>query len=59
MLRVISAAQVLVSGEQPDPPRQCEPRGRLSEVLTDFAARCTFVEPGVLADLVDLVSAER
>ena len=58
MLAVTSAAQVLMAGEQPDPPRLRKPRGRLSEVLADFAAGCPFVASGVLAGLVDPVDAE-
>ena len=58
MLAVTSAAQVLMAGEQPDPPRLRKPRGRLGEVLADFAAGCPFVVSGVLASLVDPVNAE-
>lgn len=55
MLSVTSAAQVLVAGEQPDPPRPRKPRGGLGEVLADFAAGRPFVVSGVLAGLVDPV----
>ena len=58
MLAVTSAAQVLMAGEQPDPPRLRKPRGRLGEVLADFAAGCPFVVSGVLAGLVDPVITE-
>ena len=52
---VAFAVEVLVAGEQPNPPCLHKPRGRLGEVLADFAARRPFVVSGVLAGLVDPV----
>ena len=53
LFTVASAVEVLVAGEQPDPPCLHKPRGRLGEVLSDFAALRPFVVSGVLAALVD------
>jgi hypothetical protein len=52
MLDVTSAAQVLMAGEQPDPPSLRKPRGRLGEVLADFAAGCPLVVSGILGQPV-------
>ena len=59
LLTVTPAAQVLVAGEHADPACLREPCGRLGEVPADLAAGRPFVVPGVLADLVDAVLAER
>ena len=59
LLAVTPAAQVLVAGEHAAPACLREPPGRLGEVLEDLIARRPLVVPGVLADLVDAILAER
>ena len=56
---VLSRPQVLVPGQDAYAPRLRQARRYLGEVVDDLRARCSFVEAGVLAGLVDPVLAER